>query len=49
LADGAIGINKINGLAASLDSKLTASSNVDAGKLVNWANVMNNAIDIHKI
>ncbi len=48
LADGAIGISKINGLAASLDSKLTASSNVDAGKLVNWANVMNNAIDINK-
>jgi hypothetical protein len=47
LADGAIGISKINGLAASLDTKLTASSNVDAGKLVNWANVINNAIIIY--
>jgi hypothetical protein len=49
LADGSIPVAKVSGLAASLDTKLTASSNVDAGKIVNWANVMNNAIDINKI
>ena len=47
LADGSIPVAKVSGLAASLDTKLTASSNVDAGKLVNWGNVINNAIDIN--
>ncbi len=49
LADGSIPVAKVSGLAASLDTKLTASSNVDAGKIVNWANVINNAIDIKSI
>ena len=49
LTDGAIPLGKVNGLPAALDTKLTASSNLDAGKIVNWANVINNAIDIAKI
>ena len=49
LTDGAIPLGKINGLPAALDTKLTASSSLDAGKIINWANVMNNAIDIAKI
>jgi hypothetical protein len=49
LVDGSIGISKINGLSTSLDSKLTATSNLDAGKNINWSNVINNAIDINKV
>jgi len=49
LTDGAIPLGKVSGLPAALDTKLTASSNLDAGKIVNWANVINNAIDIAKI
>jgi hypothetical protein len=44
-----LGYLKINGLSTSLDSKLTATSNLDAGKIINWSNVINNAIDINKV
>ena len=49
LTDGSIPAAKVSGLAASLDAKLTASSNVDAGKVVNCANLINNAFGINKV
>jgi len=49
LADGAIPIAKVNGLASSLDSKLTTSSNIEASKIINWANLANSSLEIANI